>query len=160
MVDLLKGGIILMQNIRLLSEKDLEEASIIFTDVFSSNPWNEPWNFHTSHKRLLDISNTPGYIGIGDFNSNNQMIGFLVGNEEQWADSTNFYINEICVLTNVQTNGIGTSLLKYLRDILTQKNVDTVYLSTERGKGKPELFFRKNGYVTNESRVLMTMAIS
>ena len=150
-----------MQNIvRLLSEKDLEEASIIFTDVFRSNPWNEPWSFHTSYKRLLDISNTPGYIGIGYFNSNNQMAGFLVGNEEQWADSTNFYINEICVLTNVQTNGIGTSLLKYLKGILTQKNVDTAYLSTERGKGKPELFFSKNGYVTNESRVLMTMTIS
>jgi aminoglycoside 6'-N-acetyltransferase I len=150
-----------MQNIvRLLSEKDLEEASGIFKKVFSSNPWNEPWSFNTSYKRLLDISNTPGYIGIGYFDSNNQMIGFLVGNEEQWADSTNFYINEICVLTNVQTNGIGTSLLKYLRGVLTQKNVDTAYLSTERGEGKPELFFRKNGYVTNESRVLMTMTIS
>lgn len=58
-----------MQNIvRLLSEKDLEEASVIFTDVFSSNPWNEPWSFQTSYKRLLDISNTPGYIGIGCFN--------------------------------------------------------------------------------------------
>ncbi|KMY32118.1 GNAT family acetyltransferase [Lysinibacillus xylanilyticus] len=150
-----------MQNIvRLLSEKDIKEASIIFTDVFSSNPWNEPWSIQTSYKRLLDISNTPGYIGIGYFNSNNQMTGFLVGNEEQWADNTSFYINEICVLPNVQTNGIGTSLLIYLRDILTQKNVDTAYLSTERGKGKPELFFRKNGYVTNESRVLMTMTIS
>lgn len=150
-----------MQNmVRLLSERDLEEAAIIFTDIFSSNPWNEPWSFHSSYKRLLDISNTPGYIGIGYFNSNNQIIGFLVGNEEQWADSMNFYINEICVLTNVQTNGIGTTLLKYLRDFLKQKNVDTAYLSTERGKGKPELFFRRNGYETSESRVLMTMTIS
>lgn len=150
-----------MQNIvRLLSEKDLEEASVIFTKVFSSDPWNEPWSFNTSNKRLLDISNTPGYIGVGYFNSNHQMTGFLVGNVEQWADSTSFYISEICVLTNVQTNGIGTSLLKYLRDMLTQKKVNTAYLSTERGEGKPELFFRKNGYVTNESRVLMTMTIS
>ncbi|WP_242985984.1 GNAT family N-acetyltransferase [Oceanobacillus zhaokaii] len=88
------------------------------------------------------------------------MTGFLVGYVEQWGDRSNFYINEICVLTNVQTNGIGTSLLKYLRDILTQKNVETAYLSTERGEGKPEVFFRKNGYVTNESRVLLTMTIS
>lgn len=88
------------------------------------------------------------------------MIGFLVGNKEQWADSTSFYIDEICVLTNIQTKGIGTSLLEYLKDTLAQKNVDTAYLSTERGKGKPELFFIKNGYVRNESRVLMTMVIS
>ena len=150
-----------MQNIvRLLSEEDIKEAAIIFSDVFSSNPWNEPWSVHSSYKRLIDISNTPGYIGIGYFNYYNQMIGFLVGNTEQWADSLNFYINEICVLTNVQTNGIGTSLLKYLRDILKQKNIDMAYLSTERGKGKPELFFMKNGYVPNESRVLMTITIS
>ncbi|MGE7946260.1 GNAT family N-acetyltransferase [Lysinibacillus sp. NPDC093688] len=145
-----------MQNVvRLLSEKDLEEASIIFT----SNPWNEPWSSQTSYKRLLDISKTPGYIGIGYFNSDNQMSGFLVGNEEQWADTKNFYINEICVLTNIQQNGIGTILLNYLKNILTQKEVDTAYLSTERGDGKPEIFFRKNGFVTNESRVLMPLSV-
>ncbi|MBL3646001.1 GNAT family N-acetyltransferase [Peribacillus muralis] len=150
-----------MQNtIRVLSEKDLEEESKIFTNIFSSNPWNEPWSLQTSYKRLLDISKTPGYIGIGYFNSNNQMIGFLVGNEEQWADSKHFYINEICVLNNIQQNGVGTSLLKYLGNILTQRKVDAAYLSTERGKGKPELFFRKNGFVTNESRILMTMSVS
>ncbi|MGE7689807.1 GNAT family N-acetyltransferase [Lysinibacillus sp. NPDC097214] len=149
-----------MQNVvRLLSEKDLEEASIIFTYVFSSNPWNEPWSSQTAYKRLLDISKTPGYIGIGYFNSDNQMSGFLVGNEEQWADTKNFYINEICVLTNTQQNGIGTILLNYLKNILTQKEVDTAYLSTERGDGKPEIFFRKNGFVTIESRILMSLSV-
>jgi aminoglycoside 6'-N-acetyltransferase I len=150
-----------MQNtIRVLSEKEVEEASNIFTNVFSSSPWNEPWCLQTSYKRLLDISKTPGYIGIGYFNSNNQMIGFLVGNEEQWADSKNFYINEICVQNNIQQNGVGTSLLKYLINILSQRRVDAAYLSTERGQGKPELFFMKNGFVTNESRVLMTINVS
>jgi aminoglycoside 6'-N-acetyltransferase I len=150
-----------MENtIRLLSERDLEEAAKVFTSVFRSEPWNEPWSFETSYKRLLDISQTPGYIGIGYFISNNQLIGFLVGNEEQWADSKSFYINEICVLSNIQQKGIGTSLLKYLKNIFLQKKVDSAYLSTERGEGKPELFFRKNGYVTNESRILMTMKIS
>jgi len=146
--------------IRLLSEKDLEEVAKVFTRVFSSEPWNEPWSFETSYKRLLDISQTPGYIGIGYFDSNNQLIGFLVGNEEQWADGKRFYINEICVLANIQKKGIGTSLLHYLKDILSQKNVDSAYLSTERGEGKPELFFSKNGYVTDESRILMTMKMS
>lgn len=154
-----KGELLMENLVRLLSENDLEEASTIYTYVFCSDPWNEPWINQTSYKRLKDISETPGYIGIGYFDSNNQMIGFLVGNEEQWADGKSFYINEICVLTNTQQSGIGSSLLKYLKNILKQKNVDTAYLSTERGKGKPELFFRKNGYVTNESRVIMTTTI-
>lgn len=73
-----------MQNIiRMLTPADLEQASKVFTSVFNAAPWNEPWSLQTSYKRLLDISMTPGYIGIGYFHSNGQMIGFLAGNEEQ-----------------------------------------------------------------------------
>jgi len=150
-----------VQNIiRTLTPKDLEQASKVFTNVFSAAPWNEPWSLQTSSKRLLDISSTPGYIGIGYFHLDDQMIGFLVGNEEQWADSKSFYINEICVLNNIQQNGIGSRLLKYLEEILIKREVETVYLSTERGKGKPESFFKKNDFKTNESRILMTMNLS
>ena len=147
-------------SMRLLTENDLEEAAKLFTCVFSSTPWNEPWSVTTSYKRLMDISMTPGYIGLGYFNSTDQLTGFLVGNEEQWADGKSFYINEICVLGTIQQKGVGTHLLTYLGTILTEKKVDSVYLSTERGQGKPELFFTKNGYTTNESRVVMTMEIS
>ncbi|WDL89800.1 hypothetical protein IUJ58_25970 (plasmid) [Priestia aryabhattai] len=59
----------MVDKVRLLSENDLEEAANIFTSVFSDVPWNEPWSYKTSYKRLLDISLTPGYIGIGYFNS-------------------------------------------------------------------------------------------
>lgn len=147
-------------SIRLLTEKDIVEAATLFTCVFTLKPWNEPWSFKTSYKRLLDISKTPGYIGLGYFNSTDQLTGFLVGNEEQWADGTSFYINEICVLGTNQQTGVGTHLLTYLSHILREKKVDSAYLSTERGGGKPELFFKKNGYATNESRVLMSMDIT
>ncbi|MFJ6208364.1 GNAT family N-acetyltransferase [Lysinibacillus sp. NPDC092081] len=150
-----------MQNtIRTLTPEDIEQASKVFTSVFNAAPWNEPWSLQTSYKRLLDISMTPGYIGIGYFHSDGQMNGFLVGNEEQWADSKSFYINEICVLNNIQQNGVGSNLLKHLEDILIKEKVEAVYLSTERGKGKPELFFKKNGFETNESRILMKMNLN
>jgi len=34
-----------------------------------------------------------------------------------------------------------------------------MYLSTERGNSKPELFFKRNGVSTNESRILMSVGI-
>ncbi|MGE7603351.1 GNAT family N-acetyltransferase [Peribacillus sp. NPDC097675] len=143
-----------------LTEKDLEEAANLFTCVFCSSPWNEPWSVKTSYKRLSDISLTPGYIGIGYFDSTDTLTGFLVGNVEQWADGKSFYIHEICVLGTIQQKGIGTHLLTCLTNILTEKKVDSVYLSTERGQGKPELFFSKNGFTTNEARVVMTMDVT
>ncbi|NGY76099.1 GNAT family N-acetyltransferase (plasmid) [Bacillus megaterium] len=150
----------MVDKVRLLSERDLEEAANIFTSVFSDVPWNEPWRYKTSYKRLLDISLTPGYIGIGYFNSSNsRLLGFLVGNEEQWADTKSFYINEICVLNNIQHSGIGTGLLEYLKHILESRSVHEAYLSTERGNAKPELFFKRNGFSTNESRILMSVGI-
>jgi len=52
--------------VRLLRDKELEEA-IIYTNVFSGSPWNEPWSINTAYARLYDISKTPGYIGIVTF---------------------------------------------------------------------------------------------
>lgn len=70
-----------------------------------------------------------------------------------------FYVNEICVLSNTQQTGIGTSLLSFLKELLIQKEVKEVYVSTERGQGKPERFFEKNGFVTHESRILMAVNV-
>jgi len=148
----------MVSKVRLLSEKDLEGAANIFTSVFSDVPWDEPWSYKTSYKRLLDISLTPGYIGYFD-SSNNKLLGFLMGNEEQWADTKSFYINEICVLNNIQHSGIGTSLLEYLKHILESRSVQEAYLLTERGNAKPELFFKRNGFSTNEARILMSVGI-
>ncbi|WP_227257318.1 hypothetical protein [Priestia aryabhattai] len=30
--------------VRLLTDEDLKEAAIIYTNVFSASPWNEPWS--------------------------------------------------------------------------------------------------------------------
>ncbi|MGG3567103.1 GNAT family N-acetyltransferase [Priestia megaterium] len=130
--------------VRLLRDKELEEAAIIYTNVFSGLPWNEPWSRNTAYARLYDISKTPGYIGIGYFHSeNNKLIGFIVGNEEQWANYKTFYLNEICVLTSIQQTGVGTSLLTFLKELLVQRKVKEAYVSTERGQGKPARFLKR-----------------
>ncbi|MBD8111673.1 GNAT family N-acetyltransferase [Priestia megaterium] len=130
--------------VRLLRDKELEEAAIIYTNVFSGSPWNEPWSRNTAYARLYDISKTPGYIGIGYFHSeNNKLIGCIVGNEEQWANYKTFYLNEICVLTSIQQTGVGTSLLTFLKELLVQRKVKEAYVSTERGQGKPARFLKR-----------------
>jgi GNAT superfamily N-acetyltransferase len=135
----------MMKNqVRLLRDKELEEAAIIYTNVFSGSRWNEPWSRNTAYARLYDISKTPGYIGIGYFHSeNNKLIGFIVGNEEQWANYKTFYLNEICVLTSIQQTGVGTSLLTFLKELLVQRKVKEAYVSTERGQGKPARFLKR-----------------
>ncbi|MCT9853582.1 GNAT family N-acetyltransferase [Priestia megaterium] len=135
----------MMKNqVRLLRDKELEEAAIIYTNVFSGSPWNEPWSRNTAYARLYDISKIPGYIGIGYFHSeNNKLIGFIVGNEEQWANYKTFYLNEICVLTSIQQTGVGTSLLTFLKELLVQRKVKEAYVSTERGQGKPARFLKR-----------------
>lgn len=147
--------------VRLLTDEDLKEAAIIYTNVFSASPWNEPWGMDTAYDRLYNISKTPRYVGVGYFHSeNNKLIGFIVENEEQWANYKTFYINEICVLSSTQQTGIGTSLLSFLKELLIQKEVKEVYVSTERGQGKPKRFFEKNGFATDESRILMVVNVN
>lgn len=92
----------------------------------------------------MDISLTPGYLGIGYFeDENGPLLGFIVGNEEQWINNKYFYLNEICVDTNAQISGIGTSLLEFLKVQLKQQAAAQIYLSTEKGHRKPAAFFQK-----------------
>ncbi len=132
------------QPIRKLTIKDLKPAAKLFARVFNEEPWNEPWTLQSSYKRLMDISLTPGYLGIGYFeDENGPLLGFIVGNEEQWINNKYFYLNEICVDTNAQISGIGTSLLEFLKVQLKQQAVAQIYLSTEKGHRKPAAFFQK-----------------
>lgn len=108
----------------------------------------------------MDISNTPGYVGLGYFDTENQLLGFLMGNIEIWDQGKIFYINEICIDASNQNKKIGSALLKDLKTILKKKNIKKIYLSTEKGHNKPQAFFSKNGYSTVEQRVTMIQEIN
>ncbi|WP_081430722.1 MULTISPECIES: GNAT family N-acetyltransferase [Anoxybacillaceae] len=65
-----------------------------------------------------------------------------------------FYLAELCINNEIQGKGYGSKLLQFLEEELQKKNVKSIYLLTSNG-GLAKNFYRKNGYIVNNNRIVM-----
>lgn len=135
----------------------LDEISKLFVDVFNSSPWNDSWNVNQAKERLLDIMNTPKYIGMVEYQEN-RIVGLIMGRGEQYFDGTHFQILEFCIDKSVQGKGIGSRMLNDFLKYLKSQNIDKCFLLTCHGE-KTEGFYCKNGFKTNVSMCLMDIKL-
>jgi aminoglycoside 6'-N-acetyltransferase I len=88
------------------------------------------------------------------FGKNETPIGFIAGNSKKTYQGITFYLAELCINNEIQGKGYGFKLLQFLEEELQKKNVKSIYLLTSNG-GLAENFYRKNGYVVNNNRIVM-----
>ncbi|MFN6468501.1 MAG: GNAT family N-acetyltransferase [Nostoc sp. SerVER01] len=141
------------EEIQTFSTEYLDRCAYLYVEVFNSEPWNEEWSFNTARTRLLEIINTPGFVGF--VFKQDELLGFLAGYCKQVQKGKSFYLEEICVRPDNQRQGIGTKLLNQLMDTLTSIEVSRVYLLTNKN-GQAEAFYKKHGYQRNQQMILMT----
>jgi aminoglycoside 6'-N-acetyltransferase I len=72
-----------------MKKSDLDNCSKIFSEEFSKDPWNEEWTPDEAYKVLLNILNTPGFIGLTT-RANKELVGFIMGNVEPWLKGSFF----------------------------------------------------------------------
>lgn len=145
---------------RVFTPDDLDACAHLYVDVFNAPPWRNGWTMRTATVHLLDLFDTPGFFGVVATQTKAGLpIAFLAGHREQWPDRTTFHLKEVCVRADLQGQGIGTRLLKYLEsELATRMGVATLYLATMRDS-PAESFYRKNGYRIQERIVLMSRRI-
>lgn len=117
----------------------------LFTGVFTIAPWNDDW----SDGEQLDL-----YIQdlIGQNNSltyglfeNGKLIGLSMGHIRHWYSGTEYYIDELCIQTDKQGNGIGTYFLKEIEKGIKELGMTQIFLQT--GSNVPAYgFYQKNGF--------------
>lgn len=130
---------------RKIKESDLEICSEIFTRVFSSKPWNEPWTFDIAYKRLSHFFNSNGFLGVLSESISGEVMAFALGNKEPFCYGELYYLREMCVDNQHQYSGVGTNLSSYLDECLLSDNIKGIYLAT--GAEIPAAkFYEKNGF--------------
>lgn len=135
------------------TEDYLDQCIELYMKVFNSGPWNETWSYDTAKERLVDLLNTPKFLGFLLFDQDN-LIGFIAGNSKRTYSGGTFYIAELCVNNKTQGKGYGSKLLRYLEEELVKRKIQSVYLLTAPG-GQAEAFYRKNQYSINDNRVVI-----
>lgn len=139
--------------IEKLDKKYLKECSRMYVETFNSEPWNDNWNEVTSYKRLKDIYDTPGFLGLAIFDQG-QLKGAVLGNIEQWYEGYMYNLKEMFVKQGNKRNGIGSYLIVELEKMAKELGVNSITLFTSRGD-LTEKFYIKNGFITEEDMIMM-----
>ena len=91
---------------------EIEIIKELFAGVFTIEPWNDDWsNQEQLNLYLLDLIGQSNSLTYGLF-ENGKLIGVSMGRIKHWYSGTEYYIEELCIQTNKQGNGIGTLFLK------------------------------------------------
>jgi len=136
-----------------INESDLPELSTMFVEAFNAPPWNDRWTSETATKRLRQMMNCEGFIGLACY-KDKILSGMILGNIEHYFDCTHFHIKEFCVRLNLRGSGIGTQLLNEFEARLNARGVSKVYLFTSR-TDETEKIYQRRGYRSWNDMVIM-----
>ncbi|WP_160919078.1 GNAT family N-acetyltransferase [Pseudalkalibacillus hwajinpoensis] len=141
--------------LKRLNSTNIEESTKLYMDVFNGEPWNDGWKLEDARERLVDIFKNPKFIGIGIYYDKEKLIGFLLGYTEKWLSSNHYYLNEMCVKTDLQSKGVGSKLLIELENTCEEKNINRIYLLTARA-GQAEAFYKKSNFYISPKMIMMS----
>ncbi|UOQ43735.1 GNAT family N-acetyltransferase [Halobacillus salinarum] len=144
--------------IRSLSRHEIEDCIDLYIKVFNSKPWNEEWSYDIARERLTDMYNTPKFLGLTLYQGS-ELVGFIGGNKKRKPQEIVFYIAELCIKNDIQGKGLGSMLLEFLEEQLSEDKVSSIYLLTSND-GLAERFYIKKNYEMNENRIVMRKTLN
>lgn len=101
-----------MYNFKRIGTDEIEIIKELFTSVFTIEPWNDDWsNQEQLDLYLFDLVGQSNSLTYGLF-ENEKLIGVSMGHIKHWYSGTEYYIDELCIRTDKQGNGIGTYFIK------------------------------------------------
>lgn len=138
--------------IKTLTLNDKEAIKEFFVNVFTKAPWYDDWSDKKQlDSYIVDLIGNVNSLTLGFFDGS-QMVALSMGSVKHWFRGTEYIINELCVKTELQGKGIGTDFLKQMETFLLSKDIEAVYLLTERNVPAYE-FYKKNGFYEYEDTV-------
>lgn len=134
-----------MPEIKELTIEKIDIIKSFFKDVFMREPWNDDWSDDEQlHQYITDIIGNRNSLAFGLFEGE-QLHGLALGNIKHWYTGTEFFVEEFCVKTEMQGQGLGTEFLRLLEVELRVRDIKTIFLMT--GKEMPAFaFYKKNGF--------------
>jgi len=135
--------------LRNIEGRDIKRCADLYSQVFSSMPWNEAWSTDLAIERLSHFYASKGFIGVL-VEEKQDIMGFALGNTEPYYFGSIFYLREMCIKTKLQNQGFGKRILLALEQELSASKIDRLYLTTERAIPAAK-FYQQNGFKHSET---------
>ena len=129
-----------------LDESSFEDIKTLFRSVFTQPPWNDDWSDEEQlDEYLMDLmgARTPLVLGLVERDA---LVGVSIGSIRHWYEGTEYLIDELCIRTDRQGEGLGTEFLSLIEGHLLGLGLHTIYLTTDRNVPAYE-FYRSRGFI-------------
>ncbi len=146
-------------NIRKFSRDDLDECTRLYTQVFSSYPWYDNWvSSDQVRNYLTELIENPvfeGFVLLED----SKIVAVCMGHKRSWWMGKEFVVDEFLVENGRQGNGIGTKMMNFMSNTLSDHGYTRLILLTDK-EIPAESFYLKNGFYNNYKRTVMVKKLN
>ena len=140
--------------LKQLTGQDKEQIIAFYTGVFTQPPWNDDWSDKAQLASYIeDLTGNKNSVAFGFFQGE-EMVGLSMGSIRHWYQGTEYFIDEFCVRTDLQGQGIGTAFLKAVEDRIRTMGVVHIFLLTDCDV-PAFAFYRKNGFTMLEKNTAL-----
>ena len=135
--------------LRELTINDKELIKELFRSVFMREPWNDDWSDDAQlDAYITDLVGCPNSLTLAYFDGD-EPVALAMGRVKHWYSSTEYYIDELCVRTELQGKGIGGSFVSDIEAYLIEHGVKAIFLLTNRDVPAYD-FYKKHGFETHD----------
>ena len=141
-----------------LNISDKETVKKLFLSVFTISPWYDDWSDEKQlNAYLTDLMGQSNSLTYGLFENGN-LIAVSMGRIKHWYTGTEYCIDEFCVKTDMQGQGIGTLFLSEIETAIKEIGLVQIYLQTDIDV-KAFDFYIKNGFVHLQDTVSLAKEV-
>ena|SRR3989344_3368980 len=132
-------------------KKDFNILASIYSEEFSKAPYNEPWNLEKALNKLEIFSK---YCEIWKIDRNNQLVGFIIINPNQWCPGEIALGEEMAIKSNMQNKGIGTKAFELIFEEYKKRGFKR-FMGMENRNSKAKSLYNKLNILKSKDYIVI-----
>lgn len=143
-----------MIELKELQSEDFDQIKDLFRSVFMAPPWNDDWSDENQLDLYLhEIMDVPLSLNYGLY-VDEKLVGISLGKIKHWCGGTEYFIEELCIKTDMQSKGLGSKFMNLIENNIIKKDVQQIFLITQRTVPAYS-FYKKKGFHEIEEHASM-----
>ena len=135
-----------------LDESAADSVRELFFSVFTKEPWNDDWSDENQLRLYIqDLIGQNNSLTFGLY-EDEELIGLSMGRIKHWYTGTEYCIDELCIRTARQGEGIGTLFVSEMEKACRELGLTHIFLLTENNV-PAFAFYQKCGFYQLENNV-------
>ena len=129
----------------ILDESYLDEMAELYKNAFAGEPWNDDWsNREQLYEYIKEISGAYNCLNYG-LKMDGKLVAMSIGMIRHWWEGTNYNIEELCVLPELQGRGVGSRFMNMIENDIQTRGAVGIFLQTDNDKPAYK-FYHKMGF--------------